>query len=97
VIVLDGRVIIHVVAAEIGEGAGRELHAVEAALVETVAGSLHCAVRHAGIGEFGEQSVQRHRIGGGERAVFVAAGRDNAGRADAGGRLVIGFPDLARE
>ena len=51
----------------------------------------------AGIGKFGEQLVQLDRIGRGERAIVVAAGRDDAGRADAGGGVPALLPDLARE
>ena len=84
-IVLDRRMIVHVVAAEIGEAAGGEPDAVEPALVEAVAGGFHRGVGDAGIGEFGEQLVKLDRVGRGERAVVVAAGRDDAGGADAGG------------
>ena len=44
-----------------------------------------------------EQAVQRDRIGRRQRAVFVAAGRDDAGRADAGRRLAVLLPDLPDE
>ena len=47
--------VIHVVAAEIGEGTGGELDAIETALIETVAGSLHRAMGHALAREFGQQ------------------------------------------
>ena len=72
-IVLDRRMVVHVVAAEIGEAAGGKPHAVEPALVEPVAGGLHRGVGDAGIREFAQQLVQRDRIGRGQRAVFVAA------------------------
>ena len=85
-IILDGRMIVHVVAAEIGEGAGGKPHAIQPALVEAVAGGLHRGMGDAGVREFGEQLMQRDRVGRGQRAVLIAAGRDHAGRADAGGR-----------
>ena len=44
-----------------------------------------------------QQPVQRDRIGRGQRAIFVAAGRDDAGRADAGRRLAVLLPDLPGE
>ena len=97
VIVLDRRVIVHVVAAEIGERAGRKPHAVEPALVEPMARRLHRGVRDAFVGEFREQAMQRDRIGRGQRAIFVAAGSDDAGRADAGRRLAVLLPDLPDE
>ena len=62
-IVLDRRMIVHVVAAEIGEGAGREFHAVEPTLVEAVARRLHGGMGDAGRSQFGKQHVQRHGIG----------------------------------
>ncbi len=42
------------IAAEIGEAAGGELHTVEAALVEPVAGGFHRGVRDAGVRQFPE-------------------------------------------
>ena len=96
-IVLDGRMIIHVVAAEIGETAGRQPHPVEPPLVETVARRLHRGMGDAGLGQFGEQPVQRDRIRRGERAVFVAARRDDARRPDRCRRKSRLLPDLARE
>ena len=94
VIVLDRRMIVHVVAAEIGEAAGGEPDAVEPALVEAMARRFHRRMRDAGVGEFREQAMQRDRVGRGQRAIFVAAGRDDAGRADAGRRLAGLLPDL---
>ena len=97
VIVLDRRMVVHVVAAEIGEGAGGEPHAVEPALVEAVARRFHRGVRDTFVGELPQQPMQRHRIGRRQRAIFVAAGRDDAGRADAGRRLAVLLPDLPGE
>jgi hypothetical protein len=96
-IVLDRRVIVHVVAAEIGEAAGRELHAVEAALVETMAGSLHRCMGDAGVGQFLEQPVQRHRIGRGQRAILVPARRHHTGSADGSGGKTCLLPYLPCE
>ena len=73
------------------------LHAVEPALVEPVARGLHRRMGDAVVGEFGQQPVQRDRIGRGQRAIVVAAGRDDAGGADAGGGMAGLLPDLARE
>jgi hypothetical protein len=83
-IVLDRRMIIHVVAAEIGEPRPPAFTpsrrrwsspwldaSIEACVTPALASSA--------------SSVQRHRIGRRQRAVVVAPGRDNAGRADAGG------------
>jgi hypothetical protein len=89
--------IIHVVAAEIGEGAGGELDAVEPALVEAMAGRLHRSVGDAGIGKFGEELVKLDRVGRGERAVVVAAWRDDSGGADTGRCVPALLPYLAGE
>ena len=89
--------IVEMVAAEIGEGAGRDAHAVEAMLVEPVRGGLHREMRHAFAGELVERAVQRHRIGRGERAIDLARRRDQPDGADAGGLLAERGPDLARE
>ena len=51
-IVLDRRVIVHVVAAEIGEAAGGELDAVEPALVEAMARRFHRGMGDAVVREF---------------------------------------------
>ena len=96
-VLLDGRMVVHVVAAEIGEGAGREPDAVEPPLVEAVARRLHRGMGDAGIGKLGEQLVQLDRIGRGELTVVVAAGRHDAGGADAGRRVSRLLPDLAGE
>ncbi len=77
--------------------AGGEPDAVEPALVEAVAGGFHRGVGDARVGKFGQQLVELDRIGRGERAVVVAAGRDDARGADAGGGLAGLLPDLARE
>ncbi len=95
VILLDRRMIIHVVAAEIGEAAGGKPHAVEPALVEAVARRFHRGVGDAGIGQFRQQPVQFDRIGRGQLAVVVAARRNHAGRADACGCMPGLLPDLA--
>ncbi len=48
----QGRMIVEMVAAEIGEGAGRDTHAVESALIEPVRGGFDGEMRHALAGEF---------------------------------------------
>ncbi len=89
--------VVHVVAAEIGKGRSRKLDAVEPALVEAVAGSLHRRMGDAGICEFGKKLVQGNRIGRGERTVVVAAGRHHACRADHRGSKARMRPDLPGE
>ncbi len=46
-----GRVIVHVIARQIGEAADRHTHAVDAMLVEAVRGGLHREMRDAVLGE----------------------------------------------
>ena len=96
-IVLDGRMIVHMVAAEIGEAAGRQLHAVEAALVKPMAGGFHRGVGDAGIRQFPQQLVQGDRIGRRQRAIVVAARRHHAGGADRSGGIAGLLPDLPGE
>jgi hypothetical protein len=60
------------IAAEIGEAAGRNAHAVEAALIESMRGGFNGEMRHAFARELIERAVQRNRIRGGERAVDLA-------------------------
>ncbi len=64
--------IVHVVAAEIGEAGGGEPDAVEAALVEAVAGGLHRRMGDALAGEPVELGVERDRVGRRQAAVFAA-------------------------
>jgi len=79
-----------------GDGARRS-RPPSPALVEAVARGLHRGVGDASPGQFGEQPVQRHRIGRGQRAVFVAPWRHHAGGADRGGGKAGLLPDLAGE
>ncbi len=94
---LDGRVIVEVVAAEIGEGGSREAHAVEPPLVEPVRGRLHGKVRHALAGEAVERLVQGDRIRRGQRAVVGTRRRDHADGAEARRLVAAGREELARE
>ncbi len=72
----ERRMIVEMIAAEIGERAGRDPHAIEPALVEAVRRGFHRQMRHALARQFVERAMQRHRIGRGERAVdFVASAK----------------------
>ena len=64
--------IVEMIAAEVGEAAGRDAHAVEPMLVEPVRGGLDREMRDAFAGELIQRAVQRDRIGRGERAVDLA-------------------------
>ena len=94
---LHGRVIVEVVAAEIGEGGGLQPHAVEPVLVEAVRGGLEGQVRDALGRQLGQRLVQRDGIGRGERAVDAAVGLDEADGAERGGLAAERGEDLARE
>ena len=84
--------IVEMVAADIGEAAGRDAHAVEPVLVEAVRGRFHRQMRHALAGELVERAMQRDRIGRGQRAVDLALRRDQADGADARRRLADALP-----
>src|SRR5262249_13397952 len=84
---LQRRVIVEMVAAEIGETAGRHAHAIEATLIEPVRGGFDGEMRHAFARELIERAVERDRVRRGERAIDFALRRHEPDRADAGGRM----------
>ena len=68
------RMIVEMVARQIGEGAGGDAHAVEPVLVEAVRGGFQRQMRDALARQLVERAMQFDRIGRGERAVFFASG-----------------------
>ena len=66
---LDRRVVVEVVAAEIGEARRLDADAVEAALVEAVARASSAAWVTPSRAKPVEHRVQRHRVGRGQAAV----------------------------
>ena len=96
-VVFHGRMIVHVVPAQIGKAGGRQHDAIEAALVEAVARGLHRRMRHALVGEFAEQCVQCKRVRRGQRAIVVARRGNDTGRTDLRGGMAGFSPDLAGE
>ena len=96
-IVLDRRVIVHVVAGQIGEGAGGETNAVEPLLVEAVRRGLHREMRDARVGEPIEGSMQLDRVRRRQRSVDGQRARDDADRAERGGLAAERTPDLPDE
>ena len=66
---LDGRVIVEMIAAEVGEGGGLQPHAVEPVLVEAVRGGFEGQVRDALGGQLRQRLVQGDGVGRGQRAV----------------------------
>ena len=57
------RVVVEVIAAEIGEACGFELHAIEAELVEAVGGGFEGEMRDAFVGERCERGMKGDGIG----------------------------------
>ena len=90
-------VVVEMVAGDVGEAAGRDLHAVEAELVEAVAGGFEREVLDAVLLELRQQAVDFDRIGRGVAERNLAVRRDDADSAQARGRLTERGPDLADE
>ena len=66
-VILEGGMIIEVVARDVRESARREAHAVEPVLVEAMAGGFECQVGHALRRQRCQIFVKRNRIGRGMR------------------------------
>src|SRR5690606_21154966 len=65
--------IVHVIAAEIGEGGRRKFNPVEAVLIEPMRRRFKGEMRYAFACELRQHGVQRHRIGRRQRSVDSAA------------------------
>ena len=94
---LQRRMIIEMVARDVGEGRRRDAQAVETILIEPVRGRLDREMRDTLAGQRVERSMQRDRIRRGQRSVGLAARRDDADGADARGAMAECRPDLPRE
>ena len=70
--------IIEMIARQIGEGAGAETHAVEAALIEPMRRGFESEMRDAILRQLIERLVQRDRVRRRQRAIDFAGGRDEA-------------------
>src|SRR5436305_14899597 len=81
----DIRMVIHVIAREIGEGAGADADAVQPILVEAMRRGLEREMRNALACDFIELTMQRNRIRRGQRSVDGALRRYEANGADTGG------------
>ena len=77
------RMIVEMIARQIGVGAGRNAHAVQPMLIETVRRRFHRQMRHALVGQLIERAMQLDRIGRGQRAVGLALRRHDADGAEA--------------
>ena len=77
---LEARMIIEMIARDVGEAAGRDAQAVEPVLIEAVRGRFDREMGDAVAGERVDRAVQRDRIRRRQRAVSLAARRDDADR-----------------
>ena len=94
---LHGRVIVEMVAAEIGEGGSLQAHAVEPVLVEAVRGGLEGQMRDALDRQLRQCPVQGHRVWRRQSAISAAVGLDQADGAQRGGLVPEGGEDLPGE
>ena len=89
-----GRMVVEMVARQIGEGAGGDTHAVKPVLIEPVRGGFQRQMGDAFAGQLIERAVQFDRVGRRQRAVFFALRRYHADGADARGHKSERGPDL---
>ena len=78
-----GAVIIQMIARQIGERRGADLHAVESVLIEPVARRFHGQMGHAFVGQRLQRAMQVDRIGRGQTAGKIRFRRDDAERPGA--------------
>ena len=78
-IMRDVRMVIHVVAREIGESAGRYAHAVQPILIEPVRRGLECQMADAVSGNLVELAMQRDRVRRQAAATVLVARRPRPG------------------
>ncbi len=86
--------IIEMIARQIGEGAGAETHAIEAALIEPMRRGLESEMRDAILRQLIERLVQRDRVRRRQRAIDFAGGCDEADSAQRGSAMAEREPDL---
>ncbi len=91
------RVIVEMVARQVGEGRRGEREPVEAELVEAVARCLERDVIDAGARQRLQRAVERHRVGRRQAAGLGEIGADDAERAEARRAPAVALPDLAGE
>ncbi len=94
---LDARVIVEMVARQIGESADGNTHAVEPALVEAVRRGFQRQMSDALARQLIEGAMQFDRVRRGERAVGFPARRHHADGAEAGGGVAEVRPNLPGE
>ncbi len=96
-IILEARVIIQMIARDIGEGAGGERHAVDAALLQAVARGFEREMGDAVVGKRGENAMQLDRVGRGVLEHLGPARAHDADRAETGRLVSLRRPELAQE
>jgi hypothetical protein len=94
---LHARVIVEMIATEIGEGGSLQLNAVEPVLVEAVRGGLEGEVRDTLGRQLGQGPMQGDGVGRREAAVDAAVGLDEANGAERGRLAAETGEDLAGE
>ncbi len=93
----QARMVIEMIARDIGEAARGDAQTVEPRLVEAVRGRLDRQMRDAFAGECVDRTVQRDGVGRRQRAVSFTARRNDTDRADACGAMTERGPDLPCE
>ncbi len=96
-VVVESRVIIHVVAGDVGEGSRRDLDAVQTILIEAMARRLERQMLDAVTFHLREQTMKLDRIRGRVLERKFARRRDDANGADACRALTQRCPNLAQE
>src|SRR5262249_4586656 len=94
---LDSRVIVEMIARQIGESAGRNAHAIEAMLIEAVRRGFKREMGYALAGKLLECTVEFDRIGRRQRPVAFTLWRPHGDRADARRLITERGPDLPGE
>ena len=96
-IIVERAVIIEMIAREVGEGGGREPHAVEPLLLDPMRRGFEREMGHAIGRQHREAGVEADRIRRGERSVDAGLRRDDPDRPERGGLMAESLPDLAAE
>ena len=94
---LEGLMIIEMIAGDVGEAARRNAQAVEPELIEAVRRRFDGQMGDSLAGECVDRTMQLDRIRCGQRAVNLAARRDDTDGADAGRAKTQRAPNLPRK
>ena len=94
---LESRMIVEVIARDVGERGRGKAQPIEPVLIEAVRRGLDGEMGDALACQRVKRTMQRDRIGRGQRAVSLAARRYDSDRTDARGAMAERGPDLPRE